>query len=87
MTHRHRPCIAPHQHPIHPLAGAPAMPTVFSVIGEHRDDPNHLLMLGSDGQHYDYQLTDGTTMPTDPSAVPDTWVIDPQLPPLDEMLG
>jgi hypothetical protein len=87
MTRRHRPCVDTHQRPVHPSHGDPAMPNVFSVIGENRDDPDHLLMLGSDGQHYDYRVTDGTTTPTDPAAAPDDWAVDPDLPPFEDLLG
>ncbi len=53
------------------------MPTVFSVIGEHRDDPDRLLALGSDGRHYALVLPSGTASPTDPGK---EWAIDPHPP-------
>jgi hypothetical protein len=61
----------------------PVVPTIFSVIGENHDDPDRLLLLGTDGQHYQYQLLDGTTSPVD---LDDHWVIDPNAPPAEEVL-
>ncbi len=39
---------------------------VFAVVGEHRDDPSRLLVLGDDGQYYDYALTTGHAAPVEP---------------------
>ncbi len=65
--------------------GAPAMPTtVFAVVGEHRDDPDHLLVLGADGQHYDLHLPDGVTLPVEPD---EEWRVDPSHPDTDEVAG
>ncbi|MEA2513470.1 MAG: hypothetical protein QOJ59_2957 [Thermomicrobiales bacterium] len=61
-----------------------ATPTVFAVVGENRDDPNRLLLIDADGQHYQYRLTDGTTTPVEPD---DGWVIDPNPPSVDELIG
>ncbi len=30
------------------------MPNEFSVVGEHQDDHNHLLVMGTDGLYYGY---------------------------------
>jgi hypothetical protein len=62
----------------------PAVPTVFAVVGENRHDPDRLLLLGSDGQHYQYHLSDGTTSPVKPD---EGWVIDPDAPPFEEVIG
>jgi hypothetical protein len=51
----------------------PFIPPVFNVVGENRDDPDCLLLLGDDGQHYRYHLLDGTTAPAE---LDDHWVID-----------
>ena len=60
------------------------MPNVFAVVGENRDDPDCLLVLGSDGQHYQYQLPAGTTTPV----VPDEgWVMDPDPLSMDDVIG
>jgi hypothetical protein len=32
---------------------------VFAAVGQHRDDPCLLLLLGSDGLHYAQALPDG----------------------------
>jgi hypothetical protein len=60
------------------------MTTIFAVIGESREDPDHLLVLGDDGQHDDYQLLAGTTSPVE---LTDDWAIDPCPPSLDEILA
>jgi hypothetical protein len=61
------------------------MPTVFTTIGEHQDDPDRFLLLGTDGQHYQYDLLQDTTTPVNPAE--DTWVVDPDLPSTAELLG
>jgi hypothetical protein len=50
------------------------MPTVFAVVGEHRDDPDHLLVLGEDGAYYDYAVPTGQTIPAEPDP---SWMTDP----------
>ena len=58
------------------------MPTIFAVVGERRDDPDQLLLLGANGQHDAYRLVDGRTTPV----VPDTtWTRDRQAPTLDDL--
>jgi hypothetical protein len=52
------------------------MTNEFNVIGEHKDDELHLLVLGDDGQHYDYSLASEQLSPVQPD---DRWEID-QLP-------
>jgi hypothetical protein len=47
--------------------------TVYSVIGEHRDDPARLLALGSDGQPYALALSSGAAFPVEPD---DAWRLD-----------
>jgi hypothetical protein len=42
------------------------MPNILAAVGEHRDDPDHLLLLGEDGLYYDLRLTDGATSPLPP---------------------
>lgn len=52
------------------------MTNEFSVIGEHIEDERHLLVLGNDGQHYDYSLERDEVSPV----VPDEhWRVDPDL--------
>jgi hypothetical protein len=60
------------------------MTTIFAVIGENRNDPDRLLVMGDDGHHYAYQVSDGTTAPVE--LTPD-WALDPNPPPLDDMLA
>ncbi len=48
-------------------------PCNYEVIGEHLNDPTHLLALGDDGQFYSLNLLDGQTEPTD---FGDQWVMD-----------
>ena len=47
----------------------------YNVIGEHKDDEEHLLVVGDDGQPYDYCLTRESLEPTD---IDDNWQIDCQ---------
>lgn len=53
------------------------MPNILATVGEHRDDPDHLLLLGDDGLYYDLRLTDGATLPLPPTQDPgDEWLLD-----------
>lgn len=53
--------------------GGPAIVSLFAVIGEYGTDPDLLLVLGEDGQHYAWALaTDETT----PVEVDERWRID-----------
>ena len=49
------------------------MTNVMAVVGERRDDPDLLLLLGDDGNYYEYRLPDGAASPTQPS---EEWLID-----------
>ena len=60
------------------------MTNVFAVVGEHRDDPDHLLLLGTDGQLYDHLLPDGPTVPVEPDH---RWALDDALPATEEIAG
>ena len=52
------------------------MINTFSLVGEHRDDPDRLLLLGDDGRFYGYALPDGPFVPTDPDAEDWDWAGD-----------
>lgn len=58
------------------------MTSEYNVVGEHKDDDQHLLVLGDDGQHYDYSLI---TERIEPVQVDDSWRVDDQ--PLDPAVG
>lgn len=45
----------------------------FQVIGELRDNPHHLLLLGNDGQCYAYDIVTGEIDPLDPD---ESWAVD-----------
>jgi hypothetical protein len=60
------------------------MTTIFAVVGERRDDPLELLLLGDDGRHYAYPLPDGPVTPVEPD---EAWAVDRRLPPLEELLA
>lgn len=45
----------------------------FQVIGELKNDPGHFLLLGDDGQCYDYNIALDEIIPID---VDGTWAID-----------
>jgi hypothetical protein len=48
------------------------LPIVFAVVGEHRADPDRLLLLGDDGRHYAY-TDDGVPAAVDLTA---DWLVD-----------
>ena len=58
------------------------MTNVFAAIGQHRDDPYLLLLLGSDGLHYAKPLPDGEPVPVEPG---EEWVVDERTPRPDEV--
>ena len=60
------------------------MTTIFAVVGERRDDPLELLLLGADGQYDAYPLPDGPAWPVAPDA---RWVVGRALPPVEELLA
>ncbi len=41
-------------------------PNELAVVGEKKDDPEQLLLLGVDGHYYAYTLPDGDTEPVEP---------------------
>ena len=66
-----------------PSFGDRAVTVVYAVVGEHRDDPDRLLLLGADGQHYAYALPDGPTTPVEPD---ETWTVDDGVVELGDLL-
>jgi hypothetical protein len=60
------------------------MTTVFAFVGEHREDPDRLLLLGADGQLYEHLLPDGPMTPIEPD---DQWTRDVPAPEPDDLLG
>ena len=60
------------------------MTAVFAVVGEHREDPNSLLLLGADGQHYAHRLPDGPITPIEPD---EHWTVDEITPEPAEITG
>ena len=61
------------------------MPSAFTLVGEHRDDPDRLLLLGEDGRYYGLRLPDGPALPVEPDD--GGWAVDPDPPPTDEELA
>lgn len=53
------------------------MTNVFAAVGQHRDDPDLLLLLGSDGRHYAQALPDAAPVPVE---VDDRWEVDERVP-------
>jgi hypothetical protein len=49
------------------------MTNVFAVVGEHRDQPERLLLLGSDGHYYAFAGSDRDPVEVEPS---DEWDIE-----------
>jgi hypothetical protein len=58
------------------------MATIFSVIGSHQEDPDRLILLGDDGQHYELELPDGVPTPVEPT---EEWLFDPIIPDFEEI--
>jgi hypothetical protein len=48
------------------LLNSPSIPTELLVVGEDRDDPRHLLLLGDDGLYYSWSLLDDAAEPVEP---------------------
>ena len=59
------------------------MTNVFAAIGQHRDDPCLLLLLGSDGHRYAQAFPDGRPVAVAPGE--DGWVVDERVPKPDEV--
>lgn len=57
------------------------MTNEFAVIGHHRDDAEALLLLGADGHHYRYHLTDNRLKSVD-LHLGWGWVLEPGAEPL-----
>jgi hypothetical protein len=45
----------------------------YQVIGELKENPHHLLLMGDDGQCYAYDLVSGEILPLQPD---DSWAVD-----------
>lgn len=48
------------------------MTNEFTVIGEHRENPLELLVLGADGGYYGYRLSHEDVLPVEPD---ENWII------------
>lgn len=58
----------------HRRADAPPPDTIeFQVIGELRDEPHHLLLLGDDGRCYSFDILRDRIEPLTPD---DSWSVD-----------
>jgi hypothetical protein len=49
-------------------------PNELAVVGEHKDDPLQLLVMGTDGHYYAWSLPDGETREVEPD---ETWDMEP----------
>jgi len=49
------------------------MTHVFAVIGEHREQPDQLLLLGADGRFYTYVSAEGPPVEVEPT---EEWALD-----------
>jgi hypothetical protein len=52
---------------------SPTPPNELAVVGEKKDDPEQLLLLGVDGRYYAYTLPEGDTEPVEPD---DNWEVE-----------
>ncbi|HEU5432773.1 MAG TPA: hypothetical protein VFU81_13990 [Thermomicrobiales bacterium] len=66
------------------LLAPAAMTAVFAVVGERRDDPLELLVLGADGQHYACPLPDGPMTPAEPN---EEWRRDQTRPVMEDLIA
>jgi hypothetical protein len=57
---------------------------VFAAIGQHRDDPDRFLLLGSDGLHYAQALPDGEPEQVE---LDESWQVDGEVPDPEEIAG
>ena len=64
-------------YPVHP-SGVPAVTNLFAVVGEHRQEPSRLLLIGDDGHYYAYGAADGQPVEVEPT---DEWQLDPEAAP------
>jgi hypothetical protein len=48
-----------------PSSGSSTPPNELAVVGEHKEDPEQLLLLGADGHYYAYTLADGNPTPVE----------------------
>jgi hypothetical protein len=53
--------------------GATDMTNVFAVIGEHREQPERLLLLGADGRYYTNAASVGSPVEVEPT---EEWALD-----------
>lgn len=60
------------------------MTIVFVAVGQLRDDPDCLLLLGADGRHYVQALPDGEPEPVEPD---ERWQLDQEAPRPEEIAG
>lgn len=51
----------------------PTPPNELAVVGENKDDPSQLLVMGTDGSYYAYSLSDGGARAVEPD---DHWVVE-----------
>lgn len=49
------------------------LPIDLAVVGENKEDPDRLLLLGEDGHYYSYSLPDDAAVPVEPG---DDWQIE-----------
>jgi hypothetical protein len=49
-------------------------PTELAVVGERKDNPDDLLLIGPDGQYYAYSLEEGNPHPIE---LDDGWHVEP----------
>ncbi len=52
----------------------PTPPNELAFVGENKDDPTQLLVMGTDGSYYAYSLPDGDTRVVEPD---DHWNVEP----------
>jgi len=67
-----------------PPVGASEMTNIFAVVCEHRHDPDRLLVIGQDGNAYDYRVPSGQFIQAEPREV--DWQVDTTEASLEQIL-
>jgi hypothetical protein len=55
------------------VSDGPIVECVFSVVGQHREDPDRLLLFGDDGCYYQLDPLEGVPVPVEST---EDWVVE-----------
>ena len=57
-----------------PASDPVSLPTELAVVGEHKEDPDQLLLRDEDGQYYAYSVSTDAAAPVEPDG---EWDVEP----------